>query len=58
MSTPQVADHATAPAQPLGGERPGAQSRPGEGDAIRAALERAGVEFIDANGSGTGVRLK
>ena len=27
-------------------------------DAIRAALERAGVAFIDANGGGPGVRLK
>jgi predicted transcriptional regulator len=26
--------------------------------AIRAALESAGVEFLDANGSGPGVRLK
>ncbi len=26
--------------------------------AIRAALENAGVEFIPANGSGAGVRLK
>ena len=26
--------------------------------AIRAALEAAGVEFIDANGSGPGVRLR
>lgn len=26
--------------------------------AIRAALEAAGVEFIDANGGGAGVRLK
>ena len=26
--------------------------------AIRRALEDAGVEFIDANGSGPGVRLK
>ena len=27
-------------------------------DAIRAALEAAGVELIDSNGSGFGVRLK
>ena len=27
-------------------------------DAIRTALESAGVEFIDANGGGPGVRLK
>ncbi|MGH6794291.1 MAG: helix-turn-helix domain-containing protein [Methylocella sp.] len=26
-------------------------------DAIRAALEKAGVEFIDENGAGAGVRL-
>jgi transcriptional regulator with XRE-family HTH domain len=26
--------------------------------AIRAALEKAGMEFIDANGGGAGVRLK
>lgn len=28
------------------------------GSAIRSALEAAGVEFIDANGGGAGVRLK
>jgi transcriptional regulator with XRE-family HTH domain len=27
-------------------------------DAIRAALESAGVEFIDENGGGAGVRLR
>lgn len=27
-------------------------------DAVRAALESAGVEFIDENGGGPGVRLK
>ena len=27
-------------------------------DSIRAALERAGVEFIPENGGGAGVRLK
>lgn len=27
-------------------------------EAIRAALEAAGVEFIDANGGGPGVRLR
>jgi transcriptional regulator with XRE-family HTH domain len=27
-------------------------------DAIRRALEEAGVEFIDANGGGPGVRLR
>ena len=27
-------------------------------DAIRMALEKAGVEFIDANGGGLGVRLR
>ena len=27
-------------------------------DAIRRALEDAGVEFIDANGGGPGVRLR
>lgn len=33
-------------------------SRPATVAAIRAALEAAGVEFIDANGGGPGVRLK
>lgn len=32
--------------------------RPSVVAAIRRALEDAGVEFIDANGSGPGVRLK
>jgi transcriptional regulator with XRE-family HTH domain len=27
-------------------------------EAIRAALERAGIEFIDENGGGEGVRLR
>jgi transcriptional regulator with XRE-family HTH domain len=39
--------------------RQGALSGRGETiDAIRAALEAAGVEFIPENGSGPGVRLK
>jgi len=36
---------------PLGG-------RSGTGAKIQTALERAGVEFIDENGGGAGVRLK
>jgi hypothetical protein len=36
---------------PLGG-------RSGTGGKIRTALERAGVEFIDENGGGAGVRLR
>ena len=28
------------------------------GDKLRLALERAGIEFIDENGSGEGVRLR
>lgn len=32
--------------------------RSGTITAIRAALERAGVEFIDENGGGAGVRLR
>lgn len=32
--------------------------RAGTGEAIRAALERAGVEFIPENGGGPGVRLR
>jgi predicted transcriptional regulator len=36
---------------PLGG-------RGETGEKIRRALERAGVEFIDANGGGPGVRLR
>ncbi len=36
---------------PLGG-------RSETGDKIRTALEAAGVEFIDENGSGPGVRLR
>jgi transcriptional regulator with XRE-family HTH domain len=36
---------------PLGG-------RADTGDKIEAALEAAGVEFIDENGGGPGVRLK
>jgi transcriptional regulator with XRE-family HTH domain len=36
---------------PLGG-------RTDTGDKIEAALEMAGIEFIDENGGGVGVRLK
>jgi transcriptional regulator with XRE-family HTH domain len=36
---------------PLGG-------RSGTGAKIQTALERAGVEFIDENGGGSGVRLR
>jgi transcriptional regulator with XRE-family HTH domain len=38
----------------------GAEAAPRQGtiDAIRAALEAAGVEFIDENGGGPGVRLR
>ncbi|HMO09164.1 MAG TPA: helix-turn-helix transcriptional regulator [Paracoccaceae bacterium] len=36
---------------PIGG-------RAGTGDAIRAALEAAGVDFIPENGGGPGVRLR
>ena len=36
----------------------GADTLIGTMDAIQAALEKAGVEFIPANGGGPGVRLK
>lgn len=41
-------------------EKPGGDEAaiPATLSAIRRALEDAGVEFIDANGSGPGVRLK
>lgn len=32
--------------------------RPNTGEKIRAALEKAGVEFIDENGGGRGVRIR
>ncbi len=34
------------------------EPRPATVDGIRAALEKAGVEFIAENGGGAGVRLK
>jgi predicted transcriptional regulator len=34
------------------------RGRTGTGTKIRTALERAGVEFIDENGGGPGVRLR
>jgi len=34
------------------------QVRDGTADKLRAALERAGVEFIEENGGGAGVRLR
>lgn len=36
----------------------GEELKPRTVDAIRAALEAAGIEFIPENGSGAGVRLK
>lgn len=36
----------------------GEELRPRTIDAIRTVLEAAGVEFIDENGGGPGVRLK
>ncbi len=36
----------------------GADSKQSTIDKLRRALEEAGVEFIDANGSGPGVRLR
>jgi len=32
--------------------------REGTGDKIRSAIEKAGVEFLDENGGGLGVRLR
>ena len=32
--------------------------RPNTADKIRTALEKAGIEFIDENGGGPGVRLR
>ena len=32
--------------------------RPSTAEKIRAALEKAGIEFIDENGGGPGVRLR
>lgn len=36
----------------------GEDLKPRTADAIRTALESAGVMFIDANGNGPGVRLR
>jgi Predicted transcriptional regulators len=36
----------------------GEELKPGTVNAIKAALETAGVEFIPENGGGAGVRLK
>jgi hypothetical protein len=39
-------------------EKEGTQPRRATLDVIRRALEAAGVEFIDENGGGPGVRLR
>jgi transcriptional regulator with XRE-family HTH domain len=39
-------------------ERDGSQPRRATQDVVRRALEAAGVEFIDENGGGAGVRLR
>jgi hypothetical protein len=38
-------------------EKEGSQPRRATLDVVRRAFEKAGVEFIDANGGGPGVRL-
>ncbi|MQX38546.1 helix-turn-helix domain-containing protein [Roseospira navarrensis] len=47
-----------APATLAGSETGKRQPQPRTLAAIRAALETAGVEFLDGNGGGPGVRLK
>jgi hypothetical protein len=39
-------------------ERDGSQPRRATQDVVRRAFEAAGVEFIDGNGGGPGVRLR
>jgi transcriptional regulator with XRE-family HTH domain len=39
-------------------EKDGSRPRRATIDVIRRALERAGIEFIDENGGGAGVRLR
>jgi transcriptional regulator with XRE-family HTH domain len=39
-------------------EKDGAQPRRATQDVVRRAFEEAGVEFIDENGGGPGVRLR
>jgi transcriptional regulator with XRE-family HTH domain len=39
-------------------EKPGSQPRRATLAVVRGALEKGGVEFIDENGGGAGVRLR
>jgi hypothetical protein len=39
-------------------EKDGSQPRRATLDVVRRAFEKAGVEFIDENGAGPGVRLR
>ena len=39
-------------------EKEGSQPRRATLDVVRRAFEKAGVEFIDENGGGSGVRLR
>jgi transcriptional regulator with XRE-family HTH domain len=39
-------------------EKPGSQPRRATLAAVRGAFEKAGVEFIEENGGGAGVRLR
>ena len=58
LSVRDVADMASVAPGTLTRFVKGEELKPRTLQAIRAALEAAGVQFIDENGGGAGVRLK
>lgn len=54
----ELADKAAINANTISRVEGGAQTLTGTMDAIQAALEAGGVEFIPSNGGGPGVRLR
>ena len=59
MSQEQLAGHAVVPTSLIADFDAGNPGLPAtEVKAIRRALEQAGVQFIDENGGGPGVRLR
>jgi hypothetical protein len=58
MSQAELAAHAVVPTSLIADYETGASTlRPADLDAVRAALERARVEFIDGNQPGVRLRM-
>jgi transcriptional regulator with XRE-family HTH domain len=58
LTTVELADLAVVAPSTVARLEAGERLQPRTVEAIRAALEKAGVEFIDEDGGGAGVRLR